>query len=157
MRYIYAGEDSERFGNRTSLVPWGLYRCQDGYVGILADPHERSELGEEVDALMQPWLMAHTREEIYHAGQQAGLPFGYVCDAADLLASPQLKARDYFHTVEHPELGPQTYPGAPARMPATPWRPGRAPLLGEHNEAVYGGLLGYSQAELEQLRTRGVM
>ena len=32
-----------------------------------------------------------------------------------------------------------------------------APALGEHNEAIYSGLLGYSKEHLERLKSGGVI
>jgi crotonobetainyl-CoA:carnitine CoA-transferase CaiB-like acyl-CoA transferase len=42
-------------------------------------------------------------------------------------------------------------------MSETAWQAGRAPLLGEHNEEVYGQLLGYSKEDLVMFRERGVI
>jgi hypothetical protein len=42
-------------------------------------------------------------------------------------------------------------------MSKTPLRAERAPLLGEHSDAVYRGLLGYSEARLALLRGSGVV
>ena len=51
---------------------------------------------------------------------------------------------------------PVTYPGAPAKLSETPWQAGRAPLLGEHNEEIYGRL-GHTKEELVRLREEGVI
>jgi crotonobetainyl-CoA:carnitine CoA-transferase CaiB-like acyl-CoA transferase len=49
-------------------------------------------------------------------------------------------------------------PGTPFRFPAQPERPDLvAPVLGEHNAAVLGGLLGYDEARIAQLRAAGVL
>jgi crotonobetainyl-CoA:carnitine CoA-transferase CaiB-like acyl-CoA transferase len=71
-----------------------------------------------------------------------------------LLRDPQLEARDFFVEVEHPDLGRSFLDaGAPYRLSETPWRlRTRAPLLGEHNEAIYAGDLGLTANELETLR-----
>jgi crotonobetainyl-CoA:carnitine CoA-transferase CaiB-like acyl-CoA transferase len=84
-------------------------------------------------------------------------PVAYVHDMADLYESPQLAAREYFHDVEHPLAGTHRYPGAPVTMSETPWRAGRAPLLGEHNGEIFTGLLGLSDDELTVLRGEGVI
>jgi crotonobetainyl-CoA:carnitine CoA-transferase CaiB-like acyl-CoA transferase len=51
-----------------------------------------------------------------------------------------------------------TQPGPPFRMAETPWRIRRcAPRLGQHNEEIYGSVLGLSQEELMVLREQGVI
>jgi crotonobetainyl-CoA:carnitine CoA-transferase CaiB-like acyl-CoA transferase len=69
----------------------------------------------------------------------------------DLVDDPQLKARHFFFESEHPVGGRLTLPGLP-------WRPADgmvgyppAPLLGEHNYGVFGGLLGLTVAEIDRL------
>ena len=47
--------------------------------------------------------------------------------------------------------------GAPYRLSETPWRSGRAPLLGKHNEAIYCDELGFKPAELAELRAKGIV
>ncbi len=74
-----------------------------------------------------------------------------------MVNSPHLKARGFFVDVDHPQAGLLTYPGAPYKMSDTPWAAGRAPLLGEHNQDVYIGRLGYTPAGLVELSRAGVI
>jgi crotonobetainyl-CoA:carnitine CoA-transferase CaiB-like acyl-CoA transferase len=75
----------------------------------------------------------------------------------DVVEEPQWRSRDYWTEIEHPVAGKLTYPGAPVNMPEQAWQAKRpAPLLGQHNEEVYGGL-GYSKDDLVKLRERGVI
>jgi crotonobetainyl-CoA:carnitine CoA-transferase CaiB-like acyl-CoA transferase len=175
------GTFNERVGNRTTLLP-----AADGHVNVIRGgsgvfvevlakvtgneafvaPHLRNaplvgpgaaEANEEIEALLMPWTIEHGKEEFYHAGQAGGQNFGYVASPEDMVNSPHLKARQYYVEVDHPVAGPLTYPGAPFKMSETPWRPGRAPLLGEHNEEVYMGTLGYSRADMVDLSRAGVI
>ena len=75
-----------------------------------------------------------------------------------MLEDPHFVARGFPVEVEHPELGRTfTYPGAPYKLPASPWRiRRRAPLLGEDNVEVYGEL-GLGESELAELRSSGVI
>ncbi|MGE0540578.1 MAG: CaiB/BaiF CoA transferase family protein [Dehalococcoidia bacterium] len=180
--YAYRGIIDERKGNRHANHPWGIYPCIDGWVGVIAGPTHRwgemaklmderladprfatlpqrtePEARDELDAIILPWLVERTKKEIYHAGQAHGLAFAYVATAGDLLQSEQLLTRSYFATVDHPRVGPHTFPGAPFRCAETPWRVERAPLLGEHNDAVLVGELGLSRADLMCLRESGVI
>lgn len=117
---------------------------------------------EQVDhahEVVANFLRHFSKRELYaHAMQTRQLLYP-VQHVRDCLEDPQLQARAYFVTVDSPALGiPLTYPGAPFRMSATPWRiQGAAPALGQHNAEVYGELLGMSAPELETLRQQGVI
>ena len=59
-----------------------------------------------------------------------------------MIEDPHFRERGFPVEVRHEELGRSfVYPGAPYRFERTPWRiQRRAPLLGEHNEAILGDL-----------------
>lgn len=184
MQYSYSGQEYTRVGNRGyGRAAWGIYPCQDGYVGIIAGPDqrwpevaeimEREELSDprfasrygrlvhadEVDALMLPWLLDHDKVDVFKAGQEHGLAFTYVATMEDLLEMEQLTARDYFVQLDHPVTGPLQYPGRPI-SPATrsdAWVYRRAPLLGEHTNEVLEYRLGYSTDQISRLRDQGVI
>jgi crotonobetainyl-CoA:carnitine CoA-transferase CaiB-like acyl-CoA transferase len=59
--------------------------------------------------------------------------------------------------IDHPAAGSLDYPAAPFKMSITPFRTGRAPLLGEHNEEIYGTELGIGAGELRRLQREGVI
>jgi crotonobetainyl-CoA:carnitine CoA-transferase CaiB-like acyl-CoA transferase len=107
--------------------------------------------------MVYAWAGDKTKKEVYAKAGTMRAPVAYVHDMRDLYESPQLAARGYFQEVEHPVAGTHSYPGAPVMMSETPWRPGRAPLIGEHNEAVFKGLLGLSDRDLAVLRGQGVI
>lgn len=77
----------------------------------------------------------------------------------DIVESPQMAARGFMRDVEHPELGRSVqYPGPPYRLPESPWQIyRRAPLIGEHNDEVYKGVLGLSDDEVERLKQTEVI
>jgi crotonobetainyl-CoA:carnitine CoA-transferase CaiB-like acyl-CoA transferase len=80
-----------------------------------------------------------------------------VATVADLFTSEQLLARQFFQTLDHPGVGPAQYPGAAFTIQGTTWQHTRAPLLGEHNMEIYCDRLGYTSADLAQLRGLGVI
>jgi benzylsuccinate CoA-transferase BbsE subunit len=121
------------------------------------DPVEKKRFED----LMEGFFANFTRVELLEMGfnrqrQVFVVPTG---TPRDLVESPQLAAREFFIDVEHPELGRTVrYPGPPYRLPETPWRLyRRAPLIGEHNQEVYGEELGLERAELDRLKEQGVI
>lgn len=184
--WLFGGRLRQRSGRRLIGQPYphGVFRCKDGYVALQCaerrqweqflkmvgepewgrDPKYRDRLknqeeyAEELDALLAPWLMAHTREEIFRRCQEYRLAGAPLKEVDEVLAEPQLRERGFFYELEHPEAGRLTYPGLPFRFSETgAGSPARAPLLGEHNERIYISWLGLSRAELTQLRQAGVL
>lgn len=122
----------KRQGARGLGHPWGVYPCKDGHVVLivgaggrnwakfaelmnipeLADekfqsPAGRAEHADQIDALMLPWLLEHTAEEIFTLAQEAGLPFGMIRRPAELLTDEQLLARNFFVPASDGLLWPQ--------------------------------------------------
>jgi crotonobetainyl-CoA:carnitine CoA-transferase CaiB-like acyl-CoA transferase len=120
-------------------------------------PEARREHQQDLMARIGAWAATQPKEAIYHALQELRSVAGYVATVADLGQSQQLLAREFFQLIDHPCTGPATYPGAPMTIEGTAWRQARAPLLGEHNAAVYGQRLGYTPEDLAHLRGLGIM
>ncbi|MGH2600374.1 MAG: CoA transferase, partial [Dehalococcoidia bacterium] len=178
------GEDLRRNGTRLIGLgdhhpyPSTLRPCAGGYVHAhsnnrhwdlisvlmedqrLAAPHllaAPTRHADEIDALMDGWLADKDKFEIVRRAQEMRVPFTEVMTPAEVLAEPHYEERGFWATVEHPEAGGLRQPGPPVRLERTPWETRRAPLLGEHNEAIYCGRLGLSRAMLPQLRAAGVL
>jgi crotonobetainyl-CoA:carnitine CoA-transferase CaiB-like acyl-CoA transferase len=120
-------------------------------------PAARREHQAELGAILEAWTSTRPKEEIYHTLQQLHSVAGYVATVADLVTSEQLVTRQFFQTLDHPCAGTAQYPGAAFTIQGMPWQHDRAPLLGEHNVTVYCERLGYTQEELAQLRSRGIV
>jgi crotonobetainyl-CoA:carnitine CoA-transferase CaiB-like acyl-CoA transferase len=89
--------------------------------------------------------------------EAAGVPVGPVNRIGDMLADPQVKARDMVVETEHPKAGRVKGIGHPIKFSDTPGEMTRpAPLLGQHTREVLGGL-GYSAAEIEALERDGAV
>ncbi|RLC71047.1 MAG: hypothetical protein DRI26_05920 [Chloroflexi bacterium] len=104
------------------------------------------------------FMMNHTKAELYEGAHQRDIPLVPVSSPRDVLENLQLRERGFWLEVEHPELGESlTYPGPWAQVteaPLTGWRP--APLIGEHNDDIYGNELGFSKEEMVLLKQAGV-
>jgi CoA:oxalate CoA-transferase len=158
-----------------------LYPCKDGYVVIwigphyhlvvkmmgdpewskepmFADPLQRNGYIVELNQLITVWTMEHTAEEVNNMALQYGVPCSLVRNIKDLVNDEQLAFREFWKEIDHEIAGKLKYPGAPFRMSGTPAAIERpAPLLGEHNEKVYCGMLNYSREQLVQMRQGGII
>ena len=82
---------------------------------------------------------------------------GAINTIEDVFNDAHLQYRHFFTEIDHPYTGPLRYPGAQFKMSETPWRAGRAPLLGEHTQEVLTQRLGYSEDDVVKLRSQGAI
>ena len=177
------GRSDTRFENLSGLLG-DIIPCKDGYivfqinethhwqglVQLMGNPEwaqdpvylDGEERGRRFRTEIRPriveWAKNYPREEIYHQGQAANSPFAMVNSPADVAGSDHLKSRGFFVEVEHPVAGKVRQPGAPFIMSETPWAVERpAPTMGQHNEEILCGLIGYSKEELVKLRKEGAI
>src|SRR4028118_2438825 len=87
---------------------------------------------------------------------EAGVPAGKVFTAADMVEDPHYAARENIVELKAPEIGPFPMQTVVPRLTETPgevrWT---GPALGQHNDEVYGGLLGIGEAERGKRRGGG--
>ena len=120
---------------------------------IIDDDTRRIELLATLDGLFatgtrDDWVARLRGADIVSA------PINTLLEASN---DPDVVANGYVTEVEYPKLGKKLkVHGTPWKFSETPARPGIAPELGEHNDAVLGEL-GYGAAELADLRARKVI
>ena len=86
------------------------------------------------------------------------LPFYPVQKIPDVLESDQLKDRDYFQTVDQPEVGSIKMPGAPLKFSDSDLDDvGPSPCLGQDNYEILCDRLGYSRDDVDSLKEDGVV
>lgn len=182
---VFEGRKAMRAGHRTiSVYPWAILPCKDGYMCLIAiqgyqwkrfleamgnpewmgDSRFKDRIlmawqhADEVDSLVEVWLIDHTKEEIFDICRQQQITFAPVRSVDEVAHDPHFAERGYFVEIERPHTGMLKYPGAPYKFSETPWQLTRpAPVLGEHNEEIYCARLGYSKAELARLQGDGVI
>ncbi len=114
--------------------------------------------GDEINPHIREFVKHYKKEELFHQLQENALAAAPVNTSEDLVNSAQMEARGFFAEVEHPEAGKLKYPTVPYKFSETPSKVERAaPLLGQHNESVYCGWLGYSKEELVKLKESGII
>jgi crotonobetainyl-CoA:carnitine CoA-transferase CaiB-like acyl-CoA transferase len=89
--------------------------------------------------------------------EAAGVPVGPVNKIGEMLADPQVKAREMVVEVDHPRAGRIKALGLPIKFSETPGEITRAaPLLGQHTREVLANL-GYSPADIDRLSAEGAI
>jgi len=184
--YIVNHRVANTMGNRSaSAVPHGAYRCcgEDRwctiavgteeewhrFVKVISSPdwansprfstfEARKENEDELDRLVEDWTINRSAEEVMILLQAAGVAGGVVETGEDQLEhDPQLKHRNFFRKLDHPEIGQHYAPGSPYTLSKSPCELQRSPMLGEHNEYVLKQVLGMTDEEIAELAIEGVI
>ena len=123
-----------------------------------ASARERVAHVDELDDAVQTWIRARDLDEVVAAFEEVGAALFPVYDVAQLLADPQVRARDSVTTVDDEDLGPLRMQNVWFRLQRTPGRirfGGRR--LGQDTDAVLTERLGYTPDEVAKLREDGVL
>jgi crotonobetainyl-CoA:carnitine CoA-transferase CaiB-like acyl-CoA transferase len=127
-------------------------------VELFKDTALRAEHQQDGNKLIEVWTQQYTMAEIDRLGIEYDVPLAPVRTVREVVNDEQLAYREFFVEIDHPAAGKLKYPGAPYRLAAAPWEVKRpAPLLGEHNEEVYGRMLGYGKKDIVGMEREGLI
>lgn len=182
--YWLSGQVHPRTGNSShGRVPINVYPTNDGYVAmnlaveehwhsllkamgreeLRGDPRFQNNAARvkhrgETDALISSWTSTLGKMEVFAVAKRYRIPLAPVRDVAEVMHDPHMHERGFLEDIEHDEIGPITVPNTPLRVHgADPLAALPSPKLGQHNDEVYGGWLGLSAVEVEELKREGVI
>jgi len=117
-----------------------------------SDSCSRWQNQEELDAHIEQWTKDYTPYQVTEMLQKNGVAAFPSLSNKGLVEDPHLNARGFFEEWDHPEIGRRKYDGVLWKMSKTPGKISRrAPLVGEHNNHVFGELLGMPRDEIDRL------
>ena len=160
-----------------------LYQCKDGYLCLLAalqshweklcrimdredlitDPRTQTVANRATNpdftaSCVEEWTKTQTMEEVIRTLSQAELVVAPIYDFPQVIQDEHIREREMVTEVEHPLHGILTLYGVAAKHSLTPGRVRTAaPMLGQHNQEVYGKLLRYSEDKIAQLVEEGIV
>ena len=176
--YQLSGEIRKHIGNRGFHSFNGCFKTKDGSVQIstatnsiwkrfmraidradmIGDPRFKNDMdrfykADLIDSIIKGWFEERTTEEVMNLLQKARGPCGAVKTVDQLITDPQVKAREMVKFIDYPGIGETPVPGIPIKLSLTPGNiHSPSPKLGEHNQEIYGGLLGFSSEKLSLLK-----
>jgi formyl-CoA transferase len=110
----------------------------------------------DINALVGEWIKSMPVDDVIGILEGHGLPHSLVYSVDDILADPHYEARGSIATLDHPKIGALKMPAPSPRMSGTPaCAMNAAPVLGAHNDEVYGSLLGLDAQAIAGLRAGG--
>lgn len=174
------GEEPVHRGNRDGrYFAQGVYRCagEEQWVAISvrdAGDWERlcavtgivEHLGAmsndarhaEIDRRIAGWCAWREPQEVFETVSRAGVPAGRVLDTKTIHEDRHLEERRYWVELPHPRMHAWKQPRSAWQfIEARPGLQRHAPLFGEHNLEILGGLLGMSAEEIAELEAAGVI
>ena len=159
---LYLGQPPARAGmHHNTIVPYGPYRAGDGWVNFAVQNEgqwerlcqivlRRPELIDDprfarndvrllhrtvLEPLIEDILSTETRAAVLERLNQADVPYGALNELADVVAHPQLAARDRWHEVDSPH-GPLKALAHPLNLSGLSPQHGAVPALGQHTEEI---------------------
>jgi formyl-CoA transferase len=118
----------------------------------------RGSRQRELDDIIAAWTRTLTADRLEALMEEYGIPSGRIYRAPDMLKDPQFHAREAIVTTHHPKFGDLRMQNVAPKLSLTPGSiRSPAPELGENNEEVYGGLLGFSAQRMAELRSAGII
>jgi len=174
----------DRVGSHHQLLcPCGVFKSPGGHIALLivqlqwpnmcramdrpdleADPrfalaNDRAANQAELIPVIEAWLASFPNDvEALKRLDEFRVPSGPVLNPADAIHHPYFLERGMVRAVEDPILGSLMLPGFPLRFSGqSDYSAGTAPLLGEHNRAILGDVLGYDDGRIDTLVETGVL
>lgn len=178
MNYLVGGQIPKRLGNaHPNIVPYQAFATGDGHM-ILAVGNDQqfrqfcqvagcSELAQDPRFATNPQRVKHrdtlcekialqlkhkTTAQWLHELEQVSVPCGPINRVDQVFNDPQILSRNMRVELPHPLSGEVAQVGNPIHFSRTPIAfEHPAPLLGQHNEAVFVDWLGYDSEQFAQL------
>lgn len=181
LAYRFCGRVQERPAAATTGLIGGIYPAADGYVEVTAsfgnywdrvvemigddqlrDPKWSQPMTqldpaakEEADSIVYPWMLTHTREEIWAEARRAHAMVAPLYTGLDVFTDPVFRERGLWSEIHHATLGTLPMLGRPYMLEKTPWAIRQpAPMLGEHTDAVLREL-GFGAETIAAMRNEG--
>lgn len=181
--YLLLGQTRPRIGNAGFYSFSNSFPTRDGavFVGVVgsnlwrrfvkvighgewaSNPRFKDDMAryinrEAIIPSVSEWTTQRSTDEVIRLLEEARVPCGRVNSIAEAVAEPQVRAREMLVELDYPGVGKVPLSGVVPKLSATPGRvETRAPLVGEHNEEVYCGLLGFTPEQLRELEQEGVI
>ena len=145
--------DDQWKGLRAALgdPPWAADPAFDDAVG-------RHQGQDRLDEQLGIWASGRGAGEAADLLAAHGVPAAYGRDPRTMASHPTLLERGFYEPIDHAVVGRRATPTVPFRYASVDrWLRSAAPLLGQHNHEVLGGLLGLTEEELALLEADGVI
>ena len=151
--YVYFITQAAVWGNICDLIGKPEWKDDPGY----AKPEARLDKIPQIFDTIEDWTKTKTKFEVMEACNPLNIPCGPILSMKELAEEPSLRETGTIVEVDHPTRGTYLTVGNPIKLSDSPSEVIRSPLLGEHTEEILNEVLGYSDEEVERIRSSGAI
>ncbi|RYF35615.1 MAG: CoA transferase [Comamonadaceae bacterium] len=124
----------------------------------LSTHEKRWEHVDELNAALAAWIEGQPVEQLCESLDAAKLAYSFIYSVKDIMEDPHYAARGTIASVPDPKIGPVRMAGVIPKFSETPEKAIEcAPDLGQHNDEIYGELLGLTPERIARLTDAGVL
>ncbi len=122
-----------------------------------ATPPARLPRLKSIFATIEEWTMTKTKFEVMDICNKFDIPVGPILSMKEIAEEQSLRDTGTVVEVDHPGRGAYLTVGNPIKLSDSPCEVKRSPLLGEHTEEILTQVLGYTAAELAEIKASGAI
>ena len=151
--YIYFITQAPVWGAICDLIGKPEWKTDADY----ATPPARLPRLRHIFDTIEQWTMTKSKFEVMDICNGVDIPVGPILSMKEIAEEPSLRKTGTVVEVDHPKRGKYLTVGNPVKMSDSITEVKRAPLLGEHTEEILAKELGYSAAEITDIKASGAI
>jgi formyl-CoA transferase len=151
--YIYFITQAPVWGEICDLIGKPEWKTDPDY----ATPPARLPRLKHIFATIEEWTMTMTKFEVMEVCNKHDIPVGPILSMKEIAEEQSLRETGTVVEVDHPTRGKYLTVGNPIKLSDSPCEVQRSPLLGEHTEEILTKVLGYTDAELAEIKASGAI
>jgi formyl-CoA transferase len=151
--YIYFITQAPVWGAICDLIGKPEWKTDPDY----ATPNARLPRLKHIFATIEQWTMTLSKFDVMDKCNAVDIPVGPILSMKEIAEEPSLRATGTVVEVDHPTRGKYLTVGNPIKLSDSPCEVQRSPLLGEHTDEILKDVLGYSAADVAEIKGSGAI
>src|SRR5881398_3418953 len=151
--YIYFITQAPVWGPICDLIGKPEWKTDPDY----ATPNARLPRLVQIFETIEQWTKTKTKFEVMDTCNAVDIPVGPILSMKEIAEEKSLRDTATVVEVDHPTRGKYLTVGNPVKMSDSITEVKRSPLLGEHTEEILTKVLGYTTAEVAEIKASGAI
>ena len=151
--YIYFITQAPVWGEICDVIGEPAWKTDPEY----ATPKARLPKLKAIFARIEEWTMTKTKIEAMDILNKYDIPCGPILSMKEIAADESLRKTGTVVEVDHPVRGKYLSVGNPIKLSDSITEVKRSPLLGEHTDEILSDVLGFTAAQVNEIKTSGAL